>query len=282
MTLLNPRVPAQAVPFTGLEALILDWAGTTVDFGSLAPVRTLQQVFALFDVPITEAQARRDMGLPKRDHISHILAYPEVSAAWAKRHTSAPGEADIDRLYAQFIPLQFACLAQYSSVIPGVAAAVEQARARGLKIGSTTGYTRAMLDQLLQQSAGEGYLPDCSFSPEDAGSGRPYPFMIFAAAVALKVFPLASVIKIGDTPSDIQEGLAAGVWSIGVARTGNMIGLSEADLNALDPVEQSARVKHAHAALQAAGAHFVIESVADIHPVLDVIESHMRASAPAS
>ena len=101
--------------------------------------------------------------------------------------------------------------------------------------------------------------------------------MIFAAALKLKIYPLASCVKVGDTPSDIQEGLAAGVWSVGVARSGNMIGLSEADLNALHPAEQSRRLQHAYAALQAAGAHFVIDGVADIHLVLDAIESHMRA-----
>ena len=56
-----------------LQAVIFDWAGTTVDHGSLAPVRVLQQVFAARGVPISNAQARRDMGLLKRDHIDRIL-----------------------------------------------------------------------------------------------------------------------------------------------------------------------------------------------------------------
>ena len=56
-----------------LEAVIFDWAGTTVDHGSLAPVRVLVQMFAAHGVPISNAQARRDMGLLKRDHIDRIL-----------------------------------------------------------------------------------------------------------------------------------------------------------------------------------------------------------------
>ena len=278
MTLLNPKVPTQATPFEGLQALILDWAGTAVDFGSLAPVRTLQQVFAQFNTPVTEEQARRDMGLPKRDHIAHLLAYPEVAAAWTDRYKSAPTETDIEALYAKFIPLQFACLREYSAPIPGLIESVSKARARGLKIGSTTGYTRAMLDYLLEASSREGYHPECSFSPEDAGAGRPSPFMIFAAAVKMRVYPLASCVKVGDTPSDIEEGLAAGVWSVGVARTGNMIGLSEEEFSKLDSAEKSRRLQLAYKALGDAGAHFVIDSIADIHPVLDVIEARMRTA----
>ena len=173
MTLLNPRVPTQATPFAGLKALILDWAGTTVDFGSLAPVRTLQQVFESFDTPITEDQARRDMGLPKRDHIAHILAYPDVAAAWTDRHASSPIDSDIDDLYAQFIPLQFACLAQYSLLIPGVAGAIDQARARGLKIASTTGYTRAMLDLLLSRAIARVTIPIAASRRKTRAQGGP-------------------------------------------------------------------------------------------------------------
>jgi phosphonoacetaldehyde hydrolase len=278
MKLLHSRVPALLTPFAGLRAIILDWAGTTVDFGSLAPVRTLQEVFTSFDTPVSEAQARRDMGLPKRDHIARILAIPEVRTAWRKQHGSAPGEPDIDAVYTRFIPLQFACLSRYSSMIPGVVSAVERARARGLKIGSTTGYTRPMLDLLLEQSSAANYLPDCSLSPEDVGSGRPHPHMIFEAANRLRVYPLAAVVKIGDTPADIHEGLNAGVWSVGVARTGNMVGLSEADFNALPAHEQEYRLAEAWHGLRSAGAHFVIDSVAELDQVLDEIERLLRGS----
>ena len=272
MTLLNPRIPISLRPAKGLRALIFDWAGTTVDFGSLAPVRTLQQVFTRFEVPVSEEQARRDMGIAKRDHIARILAIPDVAEAWQKHYSYAPREADIDEIYTQFIPLQFACLAEYSAVIPGVVEAVARARARHLKIGSTTGYTRAMLDLLLQQGSAAGYQPDCSLSPEDVGSGRPHPFMMFEAARRLNVYPLSAIVKIGDTPADVEEGLNAGAWSIGVAQTGNMIGLSEGDWNALPLAEQTRRLATARGALKSAGAHFVIDGLAELDPVLDEIE----------
>lgn len=253
---------------TPLRAVIFDWAGTTVDYGSLAPVRTLQRVFASFDLPISEADARRDMGLPKRDHIGKILA---------RRLGKTPAEDEIEELYQRFIPLQFACLGQYSAVIPDAPRVVERMRRRGLKIGSTTGYTRAMLDHLLETSAGEGYSPDCSLSPEEAGAGRPYPFMIYAAAVKLQVYPLAAIVKVGDTVADIEEGLNAGAWSIGVAQTGNMIGLNQAEFEALPPAEQKSRLMGAREKLKSAGAHFVIDTLSELEAVLDEIEASPNA-----
>ena len=65
-----------------IEAVIFDWAGTTVDHGSLAPVRVLRRVFETRGVPISEEEARRDMGVPKRDHLQRIVSSPEVSRRW--------------------------------------------------------------------------------------------------------------------------------------------------------------------------------------------------------
>jgi len=259
-----------------LRAVILDWAGTTVDHGSLAPVRVLQQVFARRGVPISEAQARRDMGVLKKDHIRKMLFEPNVSARWRDAVGHEPTEADVESLFANFVPLQLECLVKFSAVIDGVAETVARLRKRGIKIGSTTGYTRAMLDVILHPAAEQGYQPDCAITPDDVGGGRPHPWMIFANAIRLQVEPLAAIVKIGDTAVDIEEGLRAGVWTIGVARTGNMIGLSGEDFAALAPAEQTTRLKNARIALSAAGAHEVIDAVADCEVALDAIEARIR------
>lgn len=264
-------------PYSGpVRAVILDWAGTTVDHGSLAPVRVLQQVFAKRGVPISEAQARRDMGILKKDHIRKILFEPDIAAKWREAAGLEPTEADVEELFANFVPLQLECLDKYSVVIDGVAEAVARIRRRGIKVGSTTGYTRAMLDLILRPAADQGYSPDCAITPDDVGSGRPHPWMIFANAIRLQVEPLEAIVKVGDTPVDIEEGLRAGVWTIGVARTGNMIGLSAEDFAALARVEQARRLENARAALLAAGAHEVIDAVADCEHALDAIEARIR------
>jgi phosphonoacetaldehyde hydrolase len=259
-----------------VKAVILDWAGTTVDHGSLAPVRVLQEVFAKRGVPISEEEARRDMGVLKIDHIRKILFGKNVATRWNKAVGRDPTETDVETLFANFVPLQLECLVKYSTVIDGVAETVARLRNRGIKIGSTTGYTRAMLEMILHPAAAQGYAPDCAITPDEVGAGRPHPWMIYANAIRMQVEPLEAIVKIGDTPVDIEEGLHAGVWTVGVARTGNMIGLSAEDLGALTPAEKANRLKNARTQLSAAGPHEVIDAVADCEAAIDVIEARIR------
>ena len=262
-----------------LQAVILDWAGTTVDFGSLAPVRTLQRVFMQAGVTLTDSEVRQAMGLPKKEHIREIVSVPRVRDEWARVHDNLPQESDVERLYSSFVPLQFSCLLEYSAVIPGVVDAMERLRKRGLRIGTTTGYTREMLDLLADASGKVGYRPDCNIAPGDVGAGRPHPFMIYENAVRLQVYPMAAIVKIGDTPADIEEGLNAGAWSIGVAATGNMVGLSRREFEALPTAQREERLIIARTALENAGAHYVVDTLADLDWVLDEIDARLKAAS---
>lgn len=268
---------ARYTPYTGrLRAVILDWAGTTVDYGSVAPIRVLQQVFADRGIPVTEEEARQDMGILKKDHIRALLKIPRIRAAWTERLNKVPDETGVEELFADFIPQQMTCLAQHSKLIPEVAQAVQRLRARGLKIGSTTGYTRPMLEVLLQEAGAQGYSPDCALCPEDVGAGRPLPWMIYENAVRMKVWPLEALVKVGDTVSDIDEGNNAGTWTAGIAQTGNMIGLTQEQWQALPDDERSKRLQTARCKLEAAGAHYVIDTLADVDGVIDQIEARLR------
>ncbi len=244
-----------------VTAVIFDWAGTTVDHGSLAPVRTLQKLFAAHGIQVTEQEARRDMGIHKKDHIRALLRAKSGGAA---------NEAQVDDFFGEFIPMQMECLAAYSEVIPGVAETAQKLRTQGIKIGSTTGYTRPMLELLLTVAAGQGYEPDCAFCPDDTAAGRPWPWMCYLSAIRLGTYPMHTMVKIGDTISDIEEGRNAGMWTIGIARTGNMIGLSAEELAALPPPEQKILMSAARRQLHDAGAHYVAGSVSELD--LDPIE----------
>ena len=258
-----------------LRAAILDWAGTTVDYGSRAPVAALQSVLSEAGVPVSVAEARLSMGLAKKAHIRSILQIPKVRQAWIQALGTEPGEGDVDRLYQQFIPRQLDCLASYSRLIPGVADAVARLRARGLKVGSTTGYNRAMLDYLLEQAARQDYVPDAAVCPDEAGGGRPMPWMCYWNAMRLQVFPMSAFVKIGDTPSDIEEGLNAGMWTIGITRTGNEVGLTEEEWCALSPEERQTSLAAAERRLRSAGAHYTAESVAQCDALLDEIDARL-------
>jgi phosphonoacetaldehyde hydrolase len=263
--------------YTGLlQAAIFDWAGTVVDYGCIAPAQVFVETFAAEGVALTVGEARAPMGMNKRDHIATVLALPDVAARWQEAHGAPAGTRDIDRLYAAFVPRQIALIGASAELIPGALDAVAALRARGLKIGGCTGYVRAMMDILEPAASANGYAPDVSVASDDVGGGRPAPWMIFHIAQRLSVYPMAAIVKIGDTEVDIAEGLNAGVWTVALAQTGNEIGLSEADFHALPAAEREARLSAARAKLSDAGAHYVIDTLHDLLPVVDDIEARLR------
>ena len=260
-----------------IRAVILDWAGTTVDFGSLAPVVALQRIFAENGVPITTAEARENMGVLKRDQIRSICAGRRVRDQWSSHHGHPPSEPDVERLFAEFLPRQAEILAEFSAPIPGVRETVEAWRAAGLPIGSTTGYTRELLDVVIPVAARDGYSPDASVTPDEVGGGRPKPFMCYRNAILLGAYPLWRCVKIGDTPADIAEGMNAGMWTVGITATGNEIGLSRDAWEALPPDEQTALERKAAGRLTEAGARFTAPSLADCTKILDDIDRRLGA-----
>ena len=145
-----------------VKAVIFDWAGTVIDYGSLAPMGAFVETFAEFGVQISIDEARGPMGMAKRPHIVAIMALPRVAEAWAKRHGHAPTEADIDAVYAAFVPKNIAVAARYANLIPGAAEVVAELRGKGIKIGSSTGYTREIMAEILPVAASQGFKPDSS------------------------------------------------------------------------------------------------------------------------
>ncbi len=258
-----------------LKAVILDWAGTVVDYGSCAPAGVFVEVFARHGVPITMEQARAPMGSEKRAHIAAIAAMPEVVEAWQRVLGRPRTEADIDAMYKEFVPLQIDCLPRHADLIPGTVEAVAEFRRRGMKIGTTTGYNAEMMRVLGAEVARRGFQPDCIVSSDMVPEGRPAPWMALKAAAQLGVYPMSAIVKIGDTIPDIHEGLNAGMWTIAVAATGNELGLSRAEAAALPAQDREERLARGLARLHAAGAHYVVDGIADVPPMLDEIEARL-------
>lgn len=262
-------------PFARLRAVMLDWAGTAVDHGSIAPVIVLQQLFARHSIELSSDEARRDMGLLKRDHIRAILALPSVSEKWRAASGRDPVSEDVDSLYADFNLLQPTILSSHSQLIDGVVEATSAWRAQGLRIGSTTGYTREMLIPIAELAAAHGYAPDASVCPDEVGAGRPAPWMLYSNMRTLEIYPPSACVKIGDTVSDIEEGRNAGMWTIGLTRSGNLVGLDAAAWAELDAASQQSRLAHAAQQLLQAGADYVAEDIAACTPLLEQIEERL-------
>jgi 4-aminobutyrate aminotransferase len=215
-----------------VKALVFDWAGTVVDYGSLAPMGAFVETFAEFGVAVSIDEARGPMGMAKRPHITAIASLPRVSAAWAARHGRPPTEADLDRLYADFVPRNTAVAARYAAVIPGVAEVVAELRREGVRIGSTTGYTREIMAEILPVAAAGGFVPDSLVCTGDTPEGRPSPYMMYKTFLDLAIWPAWDAIKVDDTEVGIAEGRNAGAWTVGVSVSGNAFGLALEDKSA--------------------------------------------------
>jgi phosphonoacetaldehyde hydrolase len=248
--------------------VIFDWAGTMVDFGCHAPVIALREAFALRGVAISDAQARRDMGKAKADHVRALLADAAIAKAWFEACGSAPGDEDVRKLMTDLVPLMRHQAARAARLIDGAAVAVEALRAEGVKVGSSTGYTRDMMAPVLREAAAQGYVPDHVVCSGETPAGRPTPLMIYKACADLGVWPLSRVVKVDDTDVGVAEGRAAGCFTVGIAASGNGVGLSQEALFALPAADRTARIAAAENSLLAAGADVVIDTVAQLMAAL--------------
>lgn len=253
----------------------MDWSGTTLDYGSCAPAMAFVKLFKKHGVPITIKEARGPMGMHKKDHIRAITRMEAVARCWQQAHGKAPDEADVDALYAGFVPILLDILVDYAAPIPGALEAMAAFRARGLKIGSCTAYAREMMDVLVPEARRLGFAPDSVVCVSDVPAGRPEPWMALLSAMELRVYPMEAVVKVGDTLPDIAEGLNAGMWTVAVTKTGNGLGLSRAEVEALDPGELCARLASIREQMYAAGAHYVVEGIGDVPALLDDVDARL-------
>ena len=260
-----------------VKLVIFDWAGTTLDYGCYAPAVVFVEVFKRRGVEITMEQARRPMGLKKLDHIRAISQQDEVAALWQQVHGQGCTEADVQEMFEKdFVPLQVACIADYGELIPGTVETVDELKGRGIKIGSSSGYFTEAMQINFREAEKQGYSPDVNACASDVPAGRPEPWMVLSNMQQARVFPPEAVIKVDDTKPGIAEGLNAGTWTIGLAKTGNEVGLNEQELAALPAEDVARKVARATEALAKAGAHYVVDSIADVLPVVAEIEQRLR------
>lgn len=258
-----------------LRAVVLDWAGVTVDFGSRAPVLAMQAAFDQAGVRVNELEIRAYMGKAKREHLAALLAEQRIQDEWQGAHGSQPKERDLDNIYREFLSLQQECIAENSAVIAGCVRAVRFCRDLGMKIGSSTGYTHELLAPAAARAREEGYEPDSIVCAGDVSPGRPAPWLLLENAKRLNVFPMAGVLKVDDTPAGIAAGRNAGAWVVGVVVSGNETGLSLGEWEALPAQRQQSLRDSAAKRLTDAGAHSLIDTIADLPAAIDQINQRL-------
>jgi phosphonoacetaldehyde hydrolase len=262
-----------------IKAVVFDWAGTMIDFGCMAPVRALIALFGQEGVALSPEAARRDMGKAKLDHLRALLSAPDVAQRWRAAKGESPAEPDVERLYRQLEPIMAAEASKSAQLIPGAADAVAALRALGVRIGSGTGYTREMMADILPRAAEQGYAPDVVVCAGETPSGRPAPLMTWKALIALDAWPARACIKVDDAPVGIQEGHAAGCWTVGLSASGNGVGLDLETYSALSAQDRHDRRAASEKALKAAGADFVIDDVSHFMPLVHEIARRIAEQA---
>ena len=264
-------------PYTGpVQAVVLDWAGTAVDYGCMGPAAVFVRVFEQIGITVSVADARQFMGLEKKQHIRSMCGLPGTTAQWREKYGRAPDEKDVEALYAETEPMMIAAITTHADPIPGLLPFVDGLRERRIKIGSCTGYTAPMMAVLVPEAAKRGYTPDCVVCSSDVPAGRPFPWMCYKNAIQLQVFPFESMVKIGDTISDIQEGRNAGMWTIGLTQSGNELGLPQDMVETLSPDDKDRRLAVIGARYREAGAHYVAEGIWECLELVDDISRRLE------
>lgn len=259
----------------GVAAVVFDWAGTVIDFGSHAPMGAFVELFASEGIEISIDEARVPMGMPKWNHIKALGEQPRIAQAWREAKGSIFSDTDVDRLYEVFTPMNIAAIPRHATLISGVADMIKALREQGIKIGSTTGYNREIMAVLAPLAQQQGFSPDNLVCAGDLPENRPSPLGMYRCFLDLGVWPAHRVVKVDDTVPGLMEGRHAGCWTIGVLASGNEVGLTEAQWRALDATQQQQLREKARQRLAQATPDFWVDTVSELPALIDQIDARL-------
>lgn len=259
-----------------VQGIIFDWAGTTIDYGCFSPVGAFMDAFKTINIELTMEEAREPMGMLKIDHTKAILKMDSVKERFYKLFNRYPNEDDVVDLYKKFEAVLFSTLSKYVTLNPYVLDTVNDIKNMGIKIGTTTGYTKEMMNLVIPAAKELGYNPEFNIASDELGYGRPYPYMIYENAKALNIYPQKALIKVGDTVVDMKEGVNAGVWTVGLVLGSSELGLTLEEVRLMDKEELKLRVDKVKTKLYNAGANYVIDDMSTLVDVINDINSKLE------
>ena len=260
-----------------IKALVLDWSGTLADAYVIAPAVVFVEVFKKQGVEISMLEARGPMGLRKDLHIQKLTQVPIIAERWKSIKGTYPDQSDVDAMFADFVPIQLDCLRKYTGLLPGVKDVCLRLQKKGIKLGASTGFMRSMVDILVEDCIKQGLTLDAAVAGDEVTHGaRPNPHMVYKNLDLLGVHTIQSVVKVDDTASGVGEAINAGCWGVGVARYSNYMNInSMEEADQLTDEDIAVRMAHTRDILLRTGAHYVIDSLADIEPVIEDINARL-------
>jgi len=261
---------------TQLQAVVLDWAGTVVDFGSFAPTQIFVEAFAEFGVQVSLAEARGPMGMGKWDHIRTLCNVPEIAERYRAAFGHLPSDDDVTAIYERFMPLQIAKIAEHSALIPGALDTIATLRSKGVKIGSCSGYPAVVMEKVVQLAERNGYVADHVVATDEVPNGRPYPAQALANVIALGISDVAACVKVDDTWPGILEGRSAGMWTVALTCSGNALGLTYEQYKALPADKLAAERARIARLFEGSRPHYLIDTIVELPGVIDDINARLK------
>ncbi|GAB4455581.1 MAG: phosphonatase-like hydrolase [Armatimonadaceae bacterium] len=190
--------------------VVFDMAGTTVYDEDGIVARCLVEAMESGGFVVEFSRALSLMGIPKPEAIVHLL--PETM-----QHEPTLDQT-VTQLHQAFLERMLRYYRENPAVtsIAGTEEVFRTLRTEGIKVALDTGFSRDILDTIVARLHWESLL-DATVASDEVQNGRPHPDMVFYLMHQLGITDAAQVAKVGDTPVDLQEGLAAGCqWNIGV------------------------------------------------------------------
>ena len=266
---------------THLQAVILDWAGTVVDFGSFAPTQIFVEAFGEFGVQVSLDEARGPMGMGKWDHIRTLCNIPAIAERYREKFGRTPTDDDVTAIYERFMPLQIEKIGLHSALIPGALDAIATLRSKGLKIGTCSGYPAVVMAKVVEIARDNGYVPDHVVATDEVPNGRPYPAQSLANVIALGINDVAACVKVDDTWPGILEGRSAGMWTVALTCSGNALGLTYEQFKALPQDKLALERKRIAQMFEGSRPHYLIDTIAELPAVIDDINARLvRGETP--
>ncbi|RWU25531.1 phosphonoacetaldehyde hydrolase [Pseudomonas alkylphenolica] len=266
-----------------LQAVILDWAGTVVDFGSFAPTQIFVEAFGEFGVSVSLEEARGPMGMGKWDHIRTLCNLPAVAERYRDKYGRTPTDDDVTAIYERFMPLQIEKIGLHSALIPGALEAIATLREQGLKIGTCSGYPAVVMAKVVELARENGYVPDHVVATDEVPNGRPYPAQSLANVIALGISDVAACVKVDDTWPGILEGRSAGMWTVALTCSGNALGLTFDQYRNLSLETLAQERTRIGQMFEGSRPHYLIDTIAQLPAVIEDINARLaRGEMPQS
>jgi len=232
-------------------------------------------------------QAREPMGCHKKDHIRYILQNNNIRNKWISQYKYEATENDIENIYNLYTKIQLDILTTYCNPLPETYNTLELLKNIGIWIGTTTGFNREILDKILQIHTRFNNLIDSTITSDEVPVARPSPFMIYKNINKIQqldfdnkyLYKGRCIIKVDDTEVGIEEGINAGVWTIGVSKHSNLMGeytdnVEEYQKN--EPYNYMRAIADIENRLYNAGANYVIDDISRLPHIITNINEKLE------